>query len=56
MTTHDSTRVKLKGGRKSALTFNQPTTVICNDLIRYLFNSEENANDANAVDAAPPAR
>ena len=30
--------------------------VITNDLIHYLFNSEESTDDTNAVDAAPPAR
>ena len=56
MTTHDATRVKLKGGRKPTLVFNQPTTVITNDLIRFIFNSEESTRDADTVDAAPPAR
>ena len=56
VTTHDATRVKLKGGRKPTLVFNQPTTVICNDLIRFIFNSEESTRDPDTVDAAPPAR
>ena len=55
MTTHDATRVKLKGGRKPTLVFNQPTTVITNDLIRFIFSSEE-SHDPDTVDAAPPAR
>jgi hypothetical protein len=30
--------------------------VINNDLIRFIFNSEESTRDADTVDAAPPAR
>ena len=32
------------------------TIVITNDLIRFIFNSEESTRDADTVDAAPPAR